>query len=335
MLPSTQTKEEIVLSVKIFQIFQKNFGGIFFNEMDQGFKAYCCYRGEGNTYLCENNEEYNALMKRNVLENVLRGMGAWYFDHKHPEDYNKPVKIGYWDDPERLDAIAELREFTQKIPIIRPNYRSSADVLVVFDTESVYYYGVYDGAQDKHNTYNHFDFADVLGKSGAAYDMIWLYDLLKCDISQYKCVLFVSCDAMRKKEYDSIRKTVMGGDRTVVFMCNNGYILDGKTALSNMTKLYGFALKDGYFEMQCESYRVVTVSDYQYKPSFYRELFRKAGAHIYTENGEVLCVANDLVMFHAKETPVTTLRLKCGEITVKNGKYTTKVFDNLTGKRLL
>ena len=310
-------------------------GKLFWNEMDQGYKAYSCYRGEGNTYLCENNEEYNSLMKRNVLENLLRGMGAWFFDHNHPEDFYKPVKIGYWDDPERLAAINEVRAFAETIPTIRPNYRSSADVLVVFDTESVYYYGVYEGMQDKHNTYNHFDFADALEKSGAAYDMIWLYDLCKCDISQYKCVLFVSCDAMRKKEYEYIRKTVMSGDRTVAFMCNNGYILDGKTSLSNMTKLYGHALKDGYLETPRENCRVVTVSEYQYKPSFYRELFKKSGAHIYSENGEVVCVANDLVMVHCKEIPVTTLHLKCGDVKVENEKYSTKVFDNLTGQRLL
>jgi hypothetical protein len=140
---------------------------------------------------------------------------------------------------------------------------------------------------------------------------------------------------MRKKEYDYIRKTVMGGGRTVAFMCNNGYIVDNKTALSNMTALYGCALKNGYFELQRENYRLVTVSEYEYTPSFYRELFKKAGAHIYTDNNEVVCVANDFVMVHCKEMPVTTLHLKCGDIKVENGKYSTKVFDNLTGQRLL
>ena len=310
-------------------------GKLFLNEMDQGYKAYFNYRGKGNAYLCENNQEYNALVKRNVMENVLRGMGAWYFDHNHPEDFYKPEKIGYWDDPERLQALKEIQEFAKKIPALRPKYAFSADVLVVFDTESVYYYGIGGGDQDKNNTYNHFDFADALAKSGVAYDMIWLYDLQKCDISQYKCVLFVSCDAMRKKEYDYIRKIVMGGNRTVAFMCNNGYILDNQTSLSNMTKLYGHALKNGYYETERENCRVVTVSEYQYTPKFYRELFRKSGAHIYTENEEVLCVANDLVMVHCKDKPVSTLHLKGGDITVENEKYTTKVYDNLTGQRLL
>ena len=303
--------------------------------MDQGYKAFYNYRGKGNVYLCENNEEYNALVKRNVLENVLRGMGAWYFDHNHPEDFYKPEKIGYWDDPERLVALKEIQQFTEELPKIRSTYKSSTDVLLVFDTESVYYYGIGGGAQDKNNTYNHFDFADALEKSGAAYDMIWLYDLQKCDLSQYKCVLFVSCDAMRKKEYNYIRKTVMGGGRTVVFMCNNGYILNNKTSVANMAKLYGFTPQDGYLEQESDAYRVVSVSEYQYEAEFYRELFRNAGAHIYSEGGEVVCVANDLVMLHCKEMPETTLHLKCGDITVKNEKYTTKVYDNLTGQRLL
>ena len=310
-------------------------GKLFWNEMDQGYKAFYNYRGKGNVYLCENNEEYNALVKRNVMENVLRGMGAWYFDHNHPEDFYKPEKIGYWDDPERLVALKEIQQFTEELPKIRPVYKSSADVLLVFDTESVYYYGIGGGAQDKNNTYNHFDFADALSKSGVAYDMIWLYDLKKCDLSQYKCVLFVSCDAMRKKEYDYIRKTVMGGGRTVAFMCNNGYILDNKTSVENMTKLYGVAPQDGYLEIEREDYRLVTVSEYQYDSAFYRTLFKASGAHVYAEGGEVVCVANDLVMYHCKETPTTTLHLKCGDVTVDNEKYVTKVYDNLAGKRLL
>ncbi len=310
-------------------------GKLFWNEMDQGYKAFYNYRGKGNVYLCENNEEYNALVKRNVMENVLRGMGAWYFDHNHPEDFYKPEKIGYWDDPERLVALKEIQQFTEELSKIRPVYKSSADVLLVFDTESVYYYGIGGGAQDKNNTYNHFDFADALSKSGVAYDMIWLYDLKKCDLSQYKCVLFVSCDAMRKKEYDYIRKTVMGGGRTVAFMCNNGYILDNKTSVENMTKLYGVAPQDGYLEIEREDYRLVTVSEYQYEAAFYRTLFKESGAHVYAEGGEVVCVANDLVMYHCKETPVTTLHLRCGDVTIENEKYTTKVYDNLTGKRLL
>ena len=310
-------------------------GKLFLSEMDQGYKSFYNYRGKGNVYLCENNQEYNSLVKRNIMENVLRGMGAWYFDHNHPEDYYKPIKIGYWDDPERMQTIKEIQEFTEKIPTIRPKFKPSADVLVVFDTQSVYHYGIAGGPQDKNNTYNHFDFADALEKSGVAYDMIWLYDLLKCDISQYKCVLFVSCDAMRKKEYEYIRKTVMSEGRTVVFMGNNGYIVDEKTALSNMTTLYGHALKSGCVETEREGYRIVTISEYQYTPMFYRELFKKSGAHIYSENGEVVCVANDLVMLHCKETTKSTLHLKCGDVVVKNEKYTTNVYDNLTGKKLL
>ena len=118
-------------------------------------------------------------------------------------------------------------------------------------------------------------------------------------------------------------------------MCNNGYILDNKTSVENMTKLYGVAPQDGYLEIEREDYRLVTVSEYQYDAAFYRTLFKESGAHVYAEGGEVVCVANDLVMYHCKETPTTTLHLKCGDVAVDNEKYVTKVYDNLTGKRLL
>ena len=312
-------------------------GKLFICEMDQGYKSYSCYRSDpGNTYVCKDNAEYNAIMTRNILENILRGMGAWYFDHRHPED-SMYEKIGYWDDPERLAGIKRVCEFSQSMRELRPVFTSSADVLIVYDTESIYHFGpsLTGDLSDVHNTYNQFDMADAIAKSGVGYDMILVRDLQKCDISKYKCVLFVACEAMRKSDYDYILGVVMGGGRTVAFMRKNGYIVDNKTALSNVAALYGTAIPQEYYEEQRANHRVVIVPEFAYEKDFYTRLFESAGAHVYTRDGEVVCAQNGFVAVHTKGMAQTMVHLECDDVNVTLDECSTVVLDSQTGKRVL
>lgn len=305
-------------------------GKLFLSEMDQGYKAYCVYKNEPtDTYLCKNNQEYNAIVKRNICENLLRGCGAWFFDHRHPRDaYSE--KTPYWGDAEKLENIAELRKFYDKMLALRPKYDSGNDVLLVFDSESVYNLGL----GEMHNTYYNFDFTDAIAKSGAGYDCVYLYDLEKCDISKYKCVAFIYCVKMTGENVSFIKNKVMQDGRTVAFIGTNGYIVDDKTSLSNVKNLYGTVPKGEYVSKR-KNYTVVSVSGYVYDPAYYNRLFKNAGARIYSDGGEVITAANDLVMYHCAEKEETVLNLKCGEVKEKNGEFTTAVFDSLTGEKIL
>ncbi len=311
-------------------------GKLFICEMDQGFTSWSSYRKDpGNTYSCKDNAEYNAVMARNIFENLLRGMGCWYFDHRLPTD-DMNEKIGYWDHPERIGAIADVRAACEKIRALRENYQSTADVLIVYDTQSVYHFGhsLTGDLSDVHNTYNQFDMSDAIAKSGVGYDMIFLSDLQKCDISQYKCVLFVACEVMSASDYNYVRNVVMGGGRTVAFMRRNGWIVDGKTSDQNVAALYGFAPQEPYEERQNANCRVVHIAQFAYERQFYTQLFESAGAHVYTKGGEVLCAANGFVAIHAKGKQTADVRLACGEIQVELGECSTVVFDLHTGEKI-
>ena len=315
-------------------------GKLFLCEVDQGYKSYSCYRDVANDkkYVCENNEEYNAITARNVFENVLRGMGAWFFDHQHPEDYARiDLKTGYWDDPERMAVIEKMRVATEEIYKRRPRFASSADVLFVYDTQSVYHFGpsLTGDLSDIHNTYNHFDMADAIGKAGVGYDTLYLHDLQKCDLAQYKCVVFVACEAMSKSEFDYVKNRVMSGGRTVVFMRRNGWIVDEKTDDKHVADLYGFTPStEKKQEKIGEKCRVVSYPNFVYDKDEYRRLFERAGAHIYTDGGELVCAQNQFVMVHTKGTSQTVLHLACGDVLVENGACNTVVYDNLTGERV-
>ena len=84
----------------------------------------------------------------------------------------------------------------------------------------------------------------------------------------------------------------MKNGRTVAFMRQNGYIVDGNTSKENIEKLYGTKKIDAYFEEVRDGYKVVGIPEFAYDKNFYRELFAGAGAHIYAKGGEVTCVGN-------------------------------------------
>ena len=164
--------------------------------------------------------------------------------------------------------------------------------------------------------------------------MIFLDDLRKCDIDNYRCVLFVCCEAMHKAEYDYIKNVVKGGDRTVAFMRRNGWIVDGKTNQEQVYALYGFVPEKAYEEYQAKSCRVVHIAEFMYQAEFYRQLFASAGAHVYTDNNEVLCVANGLACVHAKGVGVTCVHTRVGGVKVDLGECGTAVIDLMTGEKV-
>ena len=314
-------------------------GKLFFSEIDQGYKAYCRYRNEknDNKYICADDAEYVAITARNVFDSVLRGMGAWFFDHQHPEDYQRlEEKTGYWDTPARMNGIRRIHEATKRMMALRPVFQSSADVLIVYDTQSIYHFGpsLTGDLSDVHNTYNQFDMADAIAKSGAAYDTIFLSDLQKCNINQYKCVVFVACAAMSQSDFSYIQSTVKGGNRTIVFMRENGYIVSEKTSKENMQKLYETNELDKYVEQTRENYKIVALPQFMYDINFYRTLFAGAGAHIYADKGEVIVSANGFVMVHTKGIEKTLLHLACGDIILENGTCNTMIYDNQSGERI-
>ena len=68
---------------------------------------------------------------------------------------------------------------------------------------------------------------------------------------------------------------------------------------------------------------------------FYHDIFKKAGAHIYSDDGEVIIADNEMVMMHCKDIPQTTLHLHCGDVKVENGKYNTVIYNSFTGEKVL
>ncbi len=286
-------------------------GKLMLCEMDQGYRSV--NHTAGNLYVCENEEEYSSIVKRNIMENIMLGNGAWYYDHRViPSSIYE--KEEYWNNAERLQTIGKLQRVCESLE--DAGYKKTTDVLVVVDAESKYYTWTSFGSS--------FNFINAVGKSGAGFDRLFLKDLQKTDISRYRCVLFVDCSYVSKEDYDYIKNNVFSKDRTVVI-------------IGRFAKVVGEKANDAekLIEEKKNQCRVIVSRDYITDPAFYKKTFAEAGAHIYTDGEEVVVADNEMVMVHTREADEIKLHLHCKDIVINPPKYSTVIYNTKTGEKIL
>ena len=285
-------------------------GKLMFCEMDQGYRSV--NRTAGVPYVCESEAEYSSLLKRNIMENILLGHGAWYYDHRLvPSDIY--VKEEYWNTPERLRTIGEIQRVCEMLE--GEPYVKTTDVLLVVDAESKY---VSIGSFG-----NSFEVIDALGKSGVGFDRLYLTDLKKVNLSRYRCIIFAGCSVVSEDMYDYIRDKVISPTRTVVLMGVFAAVVGIRTNTS------------GAFSDDAAQGRVIVLPDAVTDPRVYRKIFSDAGARVYTDGGEVVVADRGLVMVHSRDVPESTFHLPAGDITVGNEPFETAVYRRQDGKRIL
>ncbi|HVG13462.1 MAG TPA: hypothetical protein VM935_00840, partial [Chitinophagaceae bacterium] len=155
---------------------------------------------------------YVPMIRRSALYPLMRGIGLWYYD------FGIQKGFGWWDRPLYMKNIQEEKAFFDarlNIP-----YKSEADALFVWDMESYYYVK---------NTwtplcYDEIDKAleEVL-HAGVVGDHIYLFDLDKVDLKQYKAVVFLNVHKMTAKDRAFIKDKVCRDGRTVVWNYMPGY----------------------------------------------------------------------------------------------------------------
>ena len=262
-------------------------------------------------------------MKRNIMENILLGNGAWYYDH-HLKIWDIYTKEEYWNTKERLDTIKEMQDVCKKL--LEKPYKKTTDVLLVVDAENKYYSARWTAWSKS------YEFIDAIGKSGVGFDRLFLSDLKKCDIERYKCVVFLDCFSVSQSKYDYLKNKIMKNGRTVVFVNGFAEVIETPTGSVINDK---YSIQKEYFEEETNDYRLISMPQMILDPSYYHNVFKKSGAHIYTEANEVCIADNEMVMMHCREKDETVLHLHCGDIKLKNKKFTTVIYNSFTGEKIL
>ena len=286
-------------------------GKLMLCEMDQGYRSV--NQTAGTLYVCENEEEYASILKRNVMENILLGCGSWYYDHRVvPSDIH--VKEEYWNQKERLDVIESIQRVSESL--LEKPYKKMTDVLLVVDAAVKFY---------TQNGYRRgFDLINAVGKSGAGFDRLFLSDLERVDMDRYRAVILMDCPVLSERTYEYLQNRVLADGREIVILGRFASVVgDRENDPSEMlaacaTRCHVTVSQEGIFDSHT-----------------YKALFAKAGAHIYTDGDEVVIADNDMVMVHCKDKPRTVLHLPCGDIEVKHERFSTVIYHTQTGKRLL
>ena len=172
-------------------------------------------------------EETVAQLRRNILLPVLAGMGCWYYDHRiihsliRQDSRNSSAgsifrKKGWWDQPELLREIGKLQRLAERYAL-RP-YRPAADVLIVYDTESYF-------TRSKINE-EEYALHEAVGRTGAAYDCIYLKELEIAELERCCCVIFPNAFLLTPQQREKIRRRVEG--KQVIWLYAPGFS-GGKT----------------------------------------------------------------------------------------------------------
>ncbi len=164
------------------------------------------------------------ILRRNVLMPLLAGQGLWFYDHRvippnlTLEQRKIPGatgsiyrKCGWWEEEALMEEIEGLKRIADRIT--GEEYEATADVLIVYDTESYYYRANCTDPEYKlHAAVHH---------SGVAVDTIYLSDIEKADLQRYKCVIIPNSYMLTAGKREKLRSLLAG--RTKIWLGASGF----------------------------------------------------------------------------------------------------------------
>lgn len=313
-----------------------------------------------------------AILRRNILLNIVKGQGSWYYDHRTvPGMTGDGVgssifrKYGWWERPEFLTEIKKLQELSTRLN--QKEYKPAADVLLVLDEKSRYVQ-----VQCTGNDYRSYC---AVANCKAMFDCIFMGDLEKAELDRYKCVVFMNTnnlDESGRKRVQSIANRC-----NVLYMYAPGYTDGNVLSADFVSKTVGFNVKrtdfvpSGYvsdskafdypenkfttfFEVDdpsCEvlatfkeSQKAVAVKKGNvayigspiYESELIKKVFKAFGVHIYTEDECFVFAGAGIVYVNKAKAGKVKLTLKNGKVLDLDLPDTvTCVYDSETGERLL
>ena len=320
----------------------------------------------------EGRGETIALMRRNIMDTVIRGAGSWYYDHRIVPSGDLFHKNGWWDHPVLLKEIEKMQSIANKIK--DETYTPVADVALVYDTEVTYHLPKNPiGEPGLEYMTPH-----AVGHSGAMYDYIYLKDIFKADIKRYKCIIFVNAYLLDAKTKEFIDNVLKKDGRHLVFIGTTGISDNNFLNERYIREVTGMELKEvpdskniTVFGETAEFYHkpspIFAVSDseaeqfgtledgsigagaktlenstswYLSVPTnsikLYKEIFKRAGVHIYSDKDDVVVAGNGMIMLVAVGAGERTVVLTNGKtVKLQIPEKTTVVLDSENGEKLL
>jgi hypothetical protein len=185
-------------------------------------------------------------VRRNVVFTYTKGMGLWFYDFGVAGvdldgfQYNHRGSRGNWDHPVLIAVIQSAKELFESR--LEEEYRTEADVLFVFDTESFYHTASLRGTDPVSNTLIDFNTLNAF-KSGVVFDPIHISDLMRIDLAPYRTVVFGNIFLLNDTQRKFIRSRVARDERTLVWFYAPGYTDGASLDADRISKLCGIRVE--------------------------------------------------------------------------------------------
>lgn len=313
-----------------------------------------------------------ALMRRNIFLNIVKGQGAWYYDHRCvPGTTGSGIgssiflKYGWWERPEFLAEIKKIQDLTKKLH--EKSYKPAADVLLVLDGKARFIQAKCIG-----NDYNSYS---AVARTNAMFDCIFMDDLEKAELDRYKCVVFMNAnnlDAAGRKRVqnvadrcnilymyapgysngdtlsaDFISETIGFNVKKIDFV-PSGYVVDGNDFDYPEHKFTTFYEVDDPTAEALATFKgsekavavrkgsVAYIGSPMYDYKLVKKIFKGFGVHIYTEDECFVSAGAGIVVVNKAKAGKVDLTLKNGKVqNLDLPDNVTAVLDAETGERYL
>ena len=186
----------------------------------------------------ENVEEKSTFaLKRNILGNLTRGHGAWYFDHRifdNPVKTNYLKDAGWWEKYRYRNDIGKIQKiYNTYYPM---SYDDQTDVLLVYDTKI--YYEMTRSVFSEETLEPKMNAA--ISRTNVNFREIYLEDIKKVNPLQYKCVIFINTYILEDDRRKMVEKFVTETNADIVWMYAPGYLNGKEESVEFMKSLTGF-----------------------------------------------------------------------------------------------
>ena len=257
-------------------------------------------------------EEVRAGLRREMCYNLVNGCSTWNFD----------MWGGWYDSEAARETLRECREIYER-EIDRPR-KDAFDALLVVDPENMYL------INDSHDDAASFviPVRRALRDSGVTYTTASLRDLERMDLAHYKAVIFCHPFDLDNGKLEFIREHCQG--KTVVWIYGPGIVHGGKWDPSHVREVCGFDF--GGETVREDGKTVYIPAPKQLTGEAMRGILRRAGAHVWSEDGAIVYAASDLAAGHSAGTRRVTVKFPkvCGRITELFGGAEYRDTDEIT-----
>lgn len=239
-------------------------------------------------------------LRREFAMAMIHGSHLWWFD----------MFGGWFDDPAIMADMKKMTAISERFAETGPG---KAEVAVLADADSMVYVDGHCRLAD--SLLRELQFA--MFRTGVPWRCYSLADLAKLDTSPYKVVVLPNLFVLTPEKRKLLDEKLFRDGRTIVTAFAPGIITDGRYDPANVERLVGVKV-DGLdhptrpqeaIAKDRGGWTSVFLVRPQVTPALLRGIFRKAGVHVWREDGDPFYANDELIALHSGTGGRRTFRL--------------------------